>query len=109
MGGLADILVRCRPHTLSPDELYKARLAPYLLEAQEALDVKIETTHAQNEELSQKVQSQRMEIDNLLKNLEAVVGDLEGAAAAASQFTSENDLRKEAIQMEEELGTRSEK
>ncbi|KAK1141972.1 hypothetical protein N8T08_008295 [Aspergillus melleus] len=94
-------------HTLSPDELYRAHLAPYLHETQTTLDLKIEATQAENAELAQRVQAQRIEIESLLSGLESVVSDLEGAAAAATQFCEENDLRKEALQMDGEVKARS--
>lgn len=95
-----------RPHTLSPEELYKAHLTPYLREAQKSLDTKIEDTQAQNEGLAKEVQAQRLEIQNLLAGLEDVVKDLEGAAEAASQFSAENDIHRENIQMDEEIRAR---
>lgn len=49
-----------------------------------------------------------MEIETLLSSLESVVGDLEGAALAATQFSGENDLRQETIQMDEEVKVRPE-
>ncbi|KAI9041694.1 uncharacterized protein KD926_006592 [Aspergillus affinis] len=94
-------------HTLSPDELYRAHLAPYLLETQTTLDSKIEATQTENAELAQRVQAQRVEIESLLSGLESVVSDLEGAAAAATHFCEENDLRKEAFQMDGEVKARS--
>ncbi|KAB8072855.1 Nnf1-domain-containing protein [Aspergillus leporis] len=95
------------PHTLTPEELYIARLTPHLQEAQTALNAKIEFTQDENATLSQRIQSQRLEIEGLLSSLESVVVDLKGAATAATQFSGENDLRKEAIQMEEEVKARA--
>ncbi|KAE8351762.1 Nnf1-domain-containing protein [Aspergillus coremiiformis] len=95
------------PHTLTPEELYRARLAPHLQEAHTAMNAKIESTQNENAALSQRVQSQRLEIDGLMSRLESVIADLEGAATAATQFSAENNLRKEAVQMEEEVKARS--
>ncbi|KKK23104.1 spindle pole protein [Aspergillus rambellii] len=94
------------PHTLPPEELFKAHLTPHLEKSRQVLDAKIEATEAQNIELAQKVQGQRAEIERLLVGLEAVVADVEGAAAAASQFADENSLRKEALQMDQEVKAR---
>lgn len=94
-------------HTLSPDELYRAHLTPYLQETQTTLDSKIESTQSENAELAQRVQAQRIEIESLLSGLESVVADLEGAAAAATQYCDDNDLRKEAVQMDGEVKARS--
>ncbi|OGM43568.1 putative MIND kinetochore complex component Nnf1 [Aspergillus bombycis] len=95
------------PHTLTPEELYRARLAPHLQEAQTTLNANIESVQSENVALSQRIQSQRSEIEGLLSSLESVVADLEGAATAATQFSMENNLRKEALQMEEEVKARS--
>ena len=96
-----------RPHTLPPDELFRAHLTPQLEKTKEILDGKIQDTEAQNVELAQKVQAQRAEIERLLAGLESVVADVEGAAAAATEYGSENNLRKEALQMDKEVKARS--
>lgn len=92
---------------MTPEELYRARLAPHLQEAQTTLNANIESTQSENVALSHRIQSQRSEIENLLSNLESVVADLEGAATAATQFSAEHNLRKEALQMEGEVKARS--
>ncbi|RLL99076.1 hypothetical protein CFD26_107167 [Aspergillus turcosus] len=99
---------RVAPHTLTPDELYRAHLTPYLQEAQSSLDARIRATESENAELAQHIQGQRAEIERLLSGLEAIVADVEGAAAAASHFSKENDLRQEAFKMDEEVKDRSE-
>ena len=83
-------------------------MTPFLEEAQSALNTKIESTQTQNATLAQDIQNQRMEIENLLSSLGSVVADLEGAAVAATQFSRENDLRQETIQMDEEVKARPE-
>ncbi|KAJ5635490.1 Nnf1 [Penicillium longicatenatum] len=98
-----DIPIQYRPHTLGAEDLYKAHLTPYLQEAQAILNDKLEATHAQNAELSQTVQAQRLEIEKLLSHLESVVTDVEGAATAAIQFSQEHHIRQDAIQMDEEI------
>ena len=91
------------PHTLGAEELYNAHLTPYLEEAQAALNNKLEATAAENGELAQTVQAQRLEIERLLAHLESVVGDIEDAAKAATQFSEENHIREDALQMDEEV------
>lgn len=83
-------------------------MTPFLEEAQSALNTKIESTQTQNATLAQDIQNQRMEIENLLSSLGSVVTDLEGAAVAATQFSKENDLRQETIQMDVEVKARPE-
>lgn len=91
------------PHTLGAEELYNAHLTPYLEEVQAALNKKLEATAAENGELAQTVQAQRLEIEGLLAHLESVVGDIEEAAKAATQFSEENHIREDALQMDEEV------
>lgn len=98
----------CRPHTLGAEQLYQAHLTPFLEEAQSNLNEKIDTTNAENATLAQEIQGQRVEIENLMLSLESVVGDLDGAAAAAIQYSKENDLRQETIQMDGEIKGRTE-
>lgn len=81
-------------------------MTPFLEEAQSALNTKIESTQTQNATLAQDIQNQRMEIESLLSSLGSVVADLEGAAVAATQFSKENDLGQETIQMDEEVKAR---
>ncbi|KAL4927795.1 putative cAMP receptor-like protein [Aspergillus undulatus] len=95
------------PHTLPPDELFRAHLTPQLEKTKELLDGKIQSTEAQNVELAQRVQAQRAEIERLLAGLEMVVADVEGAAVAATEYGNENNLRKEALQMDEEVKARA--
>lgn len=75
-------------------------------EAQDSINTKIEDSQTQNDGLAKEVQAQRLEIQNLLVGLEDVVKDLEGAAEAASQFSAENDIHRENIQMDEEIRAR---
>ncbi|KAL4996295.1 Nnf1-domain-containing protein [Aspergillus recurvatus] len=99
---------RVPPHTLPPDELFRAHLTPQLENAKAVLDGKIQATEAENLELAQRVQAQRAEIERLLAGLETVVADVEGAAAAATEYGSKNNLRKEAMRMDEEIKAMSE-
>ncbi|KAJ5577743.1 Nnf1 [Penicillium hispanicum] len=94
------------PHTLGAEDLYRAHLAPYLQEAQLALNNKLEATHAHNAELAQTVQAQRLEIEKLLSHLESVVTDVEGAATAATEFSKKHNIRQHAVQMDEEVNER---
>lgn len=97
-----------RPHTLPPDELFRAHLTPHLEKTKGGLDGKVQATEAQNVELAQKIQAQRAEIERLLAGLETVVADVEGAATAATEYGDGNDLRKEAMQMDTEVKSKSE-
>lgn len=52
------------------------------------------------------MQAQRLEIEQLLSRLGLVVSDIEGAAAAATQFSKEHHIRQDAVQMDEEVRAR---
>ncbi|KAJ5874528.1 uncharacterized protein N7529_002958 [Penicillium soppii] len=101
-----DIQERAVPHTLGAEDLYKAHLTPFLQEAQSTLNTRLEATNTENTELAQTVQAQRLEIEQLLSRLGLVVSDIEGAAAAATQFSKEHHIRQDAVQMDEEVRAR---
>lgn len=103
------LLICCmdyRPHTLGAEDLYKAHLTPYLQDAQTTLNNSLETTHAENAELAQTVQTQRLKIEKLLSHLESVITDIEGAATAATQFSQEHHLRQDAASMDHEVNSK---
>lgn len=85
-----------RPHTLSGDDLYKAHLVPYLIEARDALTERIETTEDENVELVSTITRQRAEINQLLSKLEGFIRDLSIAAQALEKFDPNGNLRREA-------------
>ncbi|KAL4747587.1 hypothetical protein BDW72DRAFT_196593 [Aspergillus terricola var. indicus] len=99
---------RVPPHTLPPDVLFRAHLTPQLEKTKAVLDEKIQATETENLELAQQVQAQRAEIERLLAGLETVVADVEGAASAATEYESQNNLREEAMQMNEDVKAVSE-
>jgi kinetochore protein NNF1 len=103
---VSDFFLFYSPHTLGAEDLYKAHLTPYLQEAQSTLNDRLEVTHVENAQLAQTVQSQRQEIEQLLAHLGSVVSDIEGAASAATQFSKEHHLRRDAVQMDEEVNAR---
>ncbi|KAJ5796744.1 uncharacterized protein N7518_005284 [Penicillium psychrosexuale] len=105
-GGNAEGQERTVAHTLGAEDLYRAHLTPYLQEAQSTLNARLEATHAENAELAQTVQAQRLEIERLLSHLGLVVSDIEGAATAATQFSRQHHIRQDAIQMDEEAKAR---
>ncbi|RDL40741.1 uncharacterized protein BP5553_00720 [Venustampulla echinocandica] len=67
------------PHTLPPEALLNAHLAPHLASQQSLLNAKLQTVESQNAALVQKIESQRREMEGLVGDLEAAVADLEGA------------------------------
>ena len=67
------------PHTLRPEPLVNAHLAPLHRSQQSQLNAKLQTTQSQNANLVEVLRRQRAEIEELLQAAERVVGDLESA------------------------------
>ncbi|KAL1977107.1 hypothetical protein VTN31DRAFT_3389 [Thermomyces dupontii] len=94
------------PHTLGADELYRAHLKPHLQNAQASLNAELNEVQAENARLTEKILEQRKEIDSLLSSLETVMGDLETAAKASTEFTRNNKLRQDSVKIDEEVKAR---
>lgn len=90
---------------LGAKELYQAHLGPYLAKAQSSLNTKLDTVQEENGQISETIEQQRREIDQLLSRFEAVVADVEGAANATTEFDPEDDLRRDAQEIDEEIQT----
>ncbi|KAI1187024.1 Nnf1-domain-containing protein [Nemania serpens] len=67
------------PHTLPPDEVLAAQLAPHLAQQQSQLNAKLQTTQAHNAKLSEDIQRQRAEITSLVSLLEKALEDVDDA------------------------------
>lgn len=107
-GGETWILITYLPvfyrlHTLGANELYQAHLAPYLARTQSLLDSKQDSVEKENLQLAEKIGQQRTEVQQLLSRLNAVVGDVDGAASALRQFDAENHIRKDAEAVDDEI------
>ena len=94
------------PHMLPPQSLYLAHLAPYLASTQSQLETELQAVQIENEQLAKGVERQRDEVERLVSGLEAVVADLEGANGAMSDATEGGEVRREAIEMDGEVGRR---
>lgn len=92
-----------RPHTLPPERLYLAHLAPYLSETEKQLQADLKQAKAENEDLAVRIQSQREEIEKLVAGLESVVRDLEGANLVMGEVVEEGNIVNEVREVEEEL------
>jgi kinetochore protein NNF1 len=88
---------------LNADDLYQAHLTPYLQQAENALNAKLETAQAQNAALAERVLAQRQEIESLLSGLESVMTDLEGSAKTSTQYSKAHNLRQESLLIDEEV------
>lgn len=96
-----------RPHTLPPQSLYLAHLAPYLASTQAQLETQLQTVQAENAQLAQGVETQRDEVEWLVSGLEAVIADLEGANVVMGEVINGGEMRQEAMEVETEIGGRS--
>ena len=94
-----------RLHTLSAQELYTAHLTPYLQEATQMLESRLQTSQQDNQALMEKIATQRAEIERLVGGIEGVVKDLEGSVEVMSSGMGRgvDGLRAEVWEMEEEV------
>ena len=91
-----------RLHTLPPQTLYLAQLAPYLTKAASSLNLELNSLQSENEELADILQIEGAEIGKLISGLEAAVEDLEQANAALEDSVDATDLRKELQEVQSE-------
>lgn len=92
-----------RPHTLPPERLYLAHLAPYLSETEKQLQADLKQTQAENEDLALRIQSQREEVEKVVAGLESVVRDLEGANLVMGEVVEGENIVSEVREIEEDL------
>ncbi len=91
---------------LPPQSLYLAHLAPYLASTQSQLEAELQAVQAENEQLAKGVERQRDEVERLVGGLETVVADLEGANGAMDDVVESSEIKKEALEMDGEIGGR---
>ncbi|MCJ1458719.1 hypothetical protein MMC28_009093 [Mycoblastus sanguinarius] len=106
-GGGKGVLPVEPPHTLPPRSLYLAHLAPYLASTQSQLEGELQTLQAKNVQLAKGVDAQSDEVERLVSGLEALIADLEGANAVMSEVVEGGGVKKEAMEVENEVGERS--
>ncbi|KIW92011.1 uncharacterized protein Z519_06993 [Cladophialophora bantiana CBS 173.52] len=92
-------------HTLSATELYTAHFTPYLQQATEELNARLQKSQQENAAMRDTIQEQRGEIERLLAGLEYAVKDIEGSVEAmrTNEQSGCNGLRDELWQMEQEV------
>jgi len=98
-------LTGARLHTLSAGELYTAHVTPYLEQATEELNSRLQATQGDNAQMTDRIKDQRAEIERLLNGLEWVVKDIEGSVDAmrTSEQGGFDELRSDVWQMEQEM------
>ncbi|KAL6715611.1 hypothetical protein ACLMJK_006572 [Lecanora helva] len=94
------------PHTLPPQSLYLAHLAPYLASTQTQFESQLEAVQADNAKLANGIEGQKDEIEKLVSGLEALIADIEGANVVMGDAVAGADIRKEAMEVENEIGDR---
>lgn len=99
-----DIFMSYRPHTLPPQSLYLAHLAPYLASTQAQLETELQALQTENAQLAKGVEDQRDEVEKLASGLEAVIADIEGANKVLGEAVDGEGIRTEAMEIESEIG-----
>ncbi|KAL8634442.1 MAG: hypothetical protein Q9228_007963, partial [Teloschistes exilis] len=91
------------PHTLPPERLYLAHLAPYLQRTELELEGELKRLQSENEELVDSIQAQREETEQLVSTLESFIADLERANEVMSKEVEGNGIKKETADVEQEM------
>lgn len=91
------------PHTLPPERLYLAHLAPYLRRTESELEGELKRLQFENEELVEGIQGQKEEAERLVGGLEAFITDLERTNEMISKEVDGNAVKMEVAVVEEEL------
>ena len=92
-----------RPHTLPPERLFLAHLAPYLTQTETELDGELKRLQAENEELVDGIQGQHEETERLVGGLETFIADLERANEIMGNGVDGNGVKKEIANIEQEF------
>ena len=92
-----------RPHTLPPERLYLAYLAPYLRQTETELEGELKRLQSENEELIEGIQTQREEAEHLIGGLESFIADLERANKIMGTEIDGNNVKREVADVEQEL------
>ena len=91
------------PHTLPPEPLYLAHLAPYLAITEQELQSELKEVQSENEVLAKGLEGQREEVERLVGGLETLVRDLEGANQTMGEAVEGFNMRMETGEMDEEI------
>ncbi|KAL8907331.1 MAG: hypothetical protein Q9171_005904 [Xanthocarpia ochracea] len=95
--------VREPPHTLPPERLFLAHLAPYLTQTETELEGELKRLQSDNEELSDGIQSQQEEMEQVVGGLEAFLADVERANEIMSNEVEGNSVKKEIADIEQDF------
>ncbi|OTA95108.1 hypothetical protein M434DRAFT_394001 [Hypoxylon sp. CO27-5] len=89
------------PHMLPPDQILAAHLAPHLAQQQSQLNAKLQTVQAHNAKLFSDIQKQRAEMESLMRILQKVFEDIDGANGQIDDVA--DDLAKETRTVEAQM------
>lgn len=92
-----------RPHTLPPERLFLAHLAPYLLQTETELEGELKRLQSENEELLDGIQGQQEETEQLVGGLERFVADLERANEIMGNEVDGHGVKKEIADIEQDF------
>ena len=92
-----------RPHTVPPERLFLAHLAPYLTQTETELEGELKRLQSENEELSDGIQSQQEEMEQVVGGLEAFLADVERANEIMSNEVEGNSVKKEIADIEQDF------
>ncbi|KAL8649334.1 MAG: hypothetical protein Q9226_005618 [Calogaya cf. arnoldii] len=95
--------VREPPHTLPPERLFLAHLAPYLTQTEIELEGELKRLQSENEELLDGIQGQQEETERLVGGLEAFIRDLERANEIMGNEVDGNGVKKEIADIEQDF------
>ncbi|RVX74700.1 hypothetical protein B0A52_01827 [Exophiala mesophila] len=94
-------------HKLSAEELYTAHLTPFIQQASEELNTKLQQTQQDNANKMNEISEQRAEIARLLATLQGAVKEVEAGVQATMQADGGgfdgNSLRTDVWDMEQEI------
>ncbi|KAL8999497.1 MAG: hypothetical protein Q9169_001702 [Polycauliona sp. 2 TL-2023] len=93
--------VREPPHTLPPDRLFFAHLAPYLTQTETELEVELKRLQSENEELLDGIQTQQEETERLVGGLETFIADLERANEITGTEIDGNGVKQQIAGIEQ--------
>ena len=92
-------------HTLSPETLMNAHLAPFLAEHHGQLSRELSWLEEQNTEVARMIGEEGGETERLVRGLEEMVGDLERAAGLLAASKDVEGLVGETREVDVEVGS----
>ena len=76
------------------------------MSTQAQLEAELQAVQAENEQFAKGIEGQREEVEKLVSGLEIVITDLEGANSVMEGVVVGGEIKREALEVESELGSR---